>query len=173
MAGPLSRREALLADGASAAQRSEHQRALTLARTALGRRELTVAQARALLARRGIGEVAISAAIAELQRLGLLDDRRYARLFVQDRRQLDGWGSGRIARELDRRGVPRDLAELELADPDGGRDAELQRALQLLRARFPHPRGDPHARRRAFALLARRGFDSELACEALALHMRP
>jgi regulatory protein len=168
---------AQLASGTDVSERArvpalaaELERALALAAAELGRRERTMAQLRALLARRGIGEAAAVAALAELSRAGLVDDSRYARLFVEDRRRLDGWGAERIARELERRGVARELIEAQLAGAEGGRDAELRRALELLRARFPAASSDPRQRGRAFALLIRRGYDSELAADALAAH---
>ena len=46
----------------------------------------------------------------ELCATGLLDDARFARRFAGDKRDLDQWGSRRIAGELGRRGVGAELA---------------------------------------------------------------
>ena len=84
----------------------------------------------------------------------LLDDARYARLFVEDKRTLEAWGSERIERELRARGVERELVAAALADGDADAEGELDRALELLRRRFPEPPRDrrdarPGARRDA------------------------
>ena len=71
---------------------------------------------------------------------GYLDDGRFALMFVHDRRELDGWGSERIRRELAARGVGRDLIETALEQHEAewrAGESELDRALALLRRRFP------------------------------------
>ncbi len=42
---------------------------------------------------------------------GHLDDARFARLFAQDKRELEDWGRDRIARALLRRGLESELVE--------------------------------------------------------------
>lgn len=145
-------------------------RALALAYAHLNRRERTTAELRTYLARRELGEPAIEAALAELSELGYLDDARYARMFAEDKRALEGWGSERIRRALRERGVERDLVEQALAGEDA--EDELGRALELLRRRFPHPPGDRRERDRALGMMIRRGYDGELALTALAAHAR-
>ena len=46
---------------------------------------------------------------------GYLDDARFARLFVQDKRELELWGADRIERALLGRGIDRELVESALA----------------------------------------------------------
>ena len=45
----------------------------------------------------------------------VLDDARYARLFVEDKRALDQWGADRITRSLLTRGIDRELIEEALS----------------------------------------------------------
>ncbi len=146
------------------------ERALALAYSYLNRRERTVAELRAYLAGREVAEATIEAAVAELSELGYLDDARYARMFAEDKRSLEGWGSERIRRALREHGVERELAEQALAGEDA--DDELGRALELLRRRFPQPPGDRRARDRALGMMIRKGYDGELALEALAAYAR-
>ena len=108
--------------------------------------------------------------IAELTEQGTLDDARFARLFVQDKRTLEQWGSERIRRGLDARGIDRELAEAALADEP--EHDERDGALALLRQRFPAPPRDRRDRERALGVLARKGYEYELAIEALAEHCR-
>ncbi len=146
------------------------ERALALAYRYVGRRERTEAEVRSHLAGREIPEGMVEAAMAELRELGTLDDARFARLLVEDKRTLDGWGAERIARVLRERGVEREVAEAALA-PYGHAD-QLDAAVEILRRRFPVPPVQARERERALGLLLRRGYDSELALDAVHRHAR-
>ena len=117
------------------------------------------------LERKRVEPEAIADGVAELRPAGLLDDARYARRFAEDKRELESWGAERIARELQRRGIAPDLIEAVVADRS--REAELETALLLLQRRVPPRRRRPRARPRAGRLLIRRGYDAELAYEAI------
>ena len=146
-------------------------RALQLAYSYLNKRDRTEAEVRAHLSRQDLPDAEVDAAVSELLELGYLDDARYARLFVEDKRALEQWGSDRIRRSLTERGIDRELIEAALAaaDPDGD---ELGRALALLRQRFPDPPADRRERDRALGVMVRKGFDSELALDALTAYAR-
>jgi regulatory protein len=120
---------------------------------------------RARLVRAELAEREIESALAELLELGYLDDARYARVLAQDRRTLDGWGAGRIARTLAERGVERELIAAALSGAEPG--DERERAIELLRRRFPAGPGDLRGRERALGMLVRKGYESELAYEAV------
>jgi regulatory protein len=145
--------------------RSELERALDLAHRAVGRRDRTISELRTVLERKRVGPGAIDAAVAELREEGLLDDARYARRFTEEKRELERWGSERIARDLHRRGIPPDL--IEAAVTDRARDAELATALLLLEQRFAIPPRDDRERDRAWRLLVRRGYAPEIAYDAV------
>jgi regulatory protein len=147
----------------------DRERALQLAYRAVGQRDRTVAELRTLLERKRVEPESIAAAVRELLQAGLLDDDRYARRFAEDKRELDSWGAERIARELQRRGVAPDLIEAVVTDRS--RDAELETALLLLQRRVPPP-ADDRDRDRAWRLLIRRGYEVELAYEAVRRHER-
>jgi regulatory protein len=107
----------------------------------------------------------------ELAQAGLVDDAAFARRFAEDRRELRGWGSQRIERELERRGIPAEEAQAGVAG--GGAHAdELERALALLERRMPGPPAGDRERDRAWRLLVRRGYEPELAYEAVREHER-
>ncbi|HEY4823714.1 MAG TPA: regulatory protein RecX [Solirubrobacteraceae bacterium] len=151
------------------------QRALELSFAYLNRRERTVSELRLQLERKGITEETADACVTTLLDDGYLDDGRFALMFVHDRRELDGWGSERIRRELASRGVADDLVETALARHEAewrAGESELDRALALLRRRFPSPPRERRDRDRALGVLIRKGFDSELALDALAAYAR-
>ena len=105
-------------------------------------------------------------ALARLREDGYLDDERYARLYVEDKRGLEQWGAERIRRDLTARGVDRELVEAALGA--GAPESELHRALALLRRRFPVAPDDRRERERALRMLLRKGYDYEVARQALA-----
>jgi len=160
-----------------AAAGSDGGKALALAYRFLNRRERTVAEVWARLEKAEIPQAAIEAVVAELVEFGYLDDARYARVFTQDKRTLEGWGSERISRALRERGVDRELIEsvlgkgLEAAEAGAyGAEAagdEFARAVTLLRQRFSTGPADRRERERAFGFLARKGYDSETAADAV------
>jgi regulatory protein len=149
---------------------TDHARAIDLAYKALSTRERTVSELRTFLERKRIEPSAIEAAVAELTESGFLDDERYAQRFAEDKRSLDLWGAGRIARDLQRRGVDPNLVEAACATQS--RSDELDSALVLLSERQPGLPGDDRARDKAWRLLVRRGYEPELAYEAVRLHER-
>lgn len=143
------------------------ERALAVAYRYLNQRERTETEVRARLERAdGIEPSDAERAIAILLEQGYLDDARFARLFTQDKRELDQWGSDRIRQALRGRGVPSELVEDALTAPDG----EIDRALAVLRRRFPSPIADRRERERAFGVLLRKGYGSDLALDAIAAH---
>jgi len=114
---------------------------------------------------RDIEAAAVDAALTRLTEDGYLDDARFARLFAEDKRSLEQWGSERIRDGLIARGIDRDLVEgiLDEESPEG----ELERARAVLQRRFPAATEDRRERERALAVLLRKGYDYELARAAL------
>jgi regulatory protein len=154
----------------SEAQQELSERALGRGYRFLNRRDRTVAEMRAHLERYESDRAAVQAAIEILMDGGYLDDARYARLFAQDKRELEQWGPDRIRRTLLERGLERELVEAVLGARDP--DDELEQALTLLRRRFPSPPRERRERDRALGMLLRKGYDSELALDALAAYAR-
>ena len=141
------------------------QEALDLSFTFLGHRDRTVAEVRRHLERKRLEPTAIEAALAELERQGYLDDARFARHFADDRRTLDAWGSDRIQRRLLALGVAPAIAAAAVRHDD--EHDELAAAVALLRRRLARAPQTDRDRERALGLLARRGYDLELAYDAV------
>lgn len=148
--------------------------ALTAAYRYLNRRERTTTEVRRRLEHDGFSAATIAQAMAVLHEQGSLDDQRFARLFAQDKRELEQWGSERIRRALIQRGVDAETVAMVL---DGGGDftaamceSEAERALSLLRRRFPSPPRSRRDRDRALGVLLRKGYEFELAVELLSAY---
>lgn len=139
--------------------------ALELAVGHLGKRDRTTAEIRRHLAGKEIGEPAAEAAVAELEQMGYLDDARYARVFAEDRRALDAWGPERIERRLMALGVDREHIAAAIGERDGA--TELEAALELLRRRCREVPSNERERERALGMLVRKGYDLELAYDAV------
>jgi regulatory protein len=141
------------------------QRALDLAFRYLDHRDRTIAEVRRCLEGKRVDPATIDATVAELSEGGYLDDARYARRFAEDRRALDHWGAERIERRLLALGVDRDLVASALAEQDGR--AELEAAVAFLHRRLTTPPHDDRGRNRALEMLARKGYELELAHAAV------
>lgn len=145
-------------------------RALAVACRYVNRRERTVTEMRGHLAAHDIEPTVANDAVSILCEQGYLDDARFVGLFASDKRRLEQWGEGRIRRVLTERGIERSLIESCL--DDGSEESELERAVAVLRRRFPAGPGDRRGRDRALGVMLRKGFDGELAIEALAAYAR-
>ncbi len=137
---------------------------MALALKALARRELTEAEVAARLEARGAEAQSVATVIERLKEAGGIDDERYARLFTEDKRGLEGWGEERIRAALESRGVAGGIVDSALGSH--GRDEELDRAVELLERRGEELESEA-ARGRAFGFLVRRGYASEVAYDAV------
>ena len=144
------------------------QHARDVAWKALNRRERTVAELGRLLAAKRVEPSAIETVLAELSEQGYLDDASYAQRFADDRRRLDAWGAERIERKLLSLGIDREVVAAAVGEQDHA--GEMEAALELLARRFPEPPQTPRERDRALGVLVRKGYDLELAYDALRRH---
>src|SRR3954464_6403633 len=144
------------------------QKAFERALKSIGVRERTGSEVEAFLRRRGYEPDVVADVVRSLQEEGLVDDAGYARRFAEDRRLLDQWGNERIARDLIRRGIERELVDMALAGHD--RNDELAVAVDLLDRRFPQPFDGDRERDKAWRMLVRRGYAAEIAYSAVRRH---
>jgi regulatory protein len=146
------------------------QQGLELAYGYLNVRDRTSRELRSHLERHGVDADVADGVVRTLIDRGHLDDARFARLFAQDKRELEDWGTERIRRVLLARGIEHELVETTLGGEAGAGD--LDRARELLRRRFPSPPRSRRERDRAIGVLLRKGYDSETALDALAGYRR-
>lgn len=170
MAGRPGRRE-------SYAERRERRAAvedpavvLEAAARFLEARSRSVSEVRRRLTSAGYRVELVDAAIVRLGDLGMLDDEAFARAWVESRDRARPRGERAIRDELRRKGVEKAVVDTVLDErrgPDGDEaDAAPDRAaaerLLAKHARALERVPDPRQRRqRAYALLARNGFDPE------------
>jgi len=133
-------------------------------------RQRSIGEVRRRLTRVGYREDLVEGAIGRLVELDMLDDAAFSRTWIESRDRARPRSERALRRELAVKGIDREIVdgtmdEREAATP--GADAEAAKRLLDRNARALARVGDPQAmRQRAYALLARNGFDSETAAAA-------
>lgn len=137
-------------------------------------RPRSVAETRRRLRHLGYPQTLADEVVARLVEMRYLDDAVFARAWVESRDRARPRGEAALRRELTLRGVARDIIDEVLhervgSDPDADPNRAAAGAL-LERRRNALEREPDLARRRhkAYALLARNGFDPETCRAALA-----
>jgi SOS response regulatory protein OraA/RecX len=144
-------------------------------------RPRSVVEVRRRLGQAGYRTDLVSAAIERLTELGMLDDTTFARTWIESRDRARPRGEIALRRELALKGVDRAVVD-ELLDErrnvgdaaaDGGVDLAAAERLLARHQRALARETDPRSRRRrAYALLARNGFDPETCSTAAAAYVR-
>jgi regulatory protein len=155
---------------------------LDAAAALLAIRPRTVAELGRRLRGAGYRDALVGSVLVRLQELGYLDDAAFARAWVESRDRSRPRGERALRAELSRKGVPDALVRSVLEERAGGADgtageahspatsADAVAARRLLERRRDALLREPDERRRrqrAYALLARSGFDPDTAREAV------
>jgi regulatory protein len=143
-------------------------------------RSRSVAEVRRRLGDAGYRTELVDGAIARLIELGVLDDEMFARLWIESRDRARPRGERALRQELGLKGVDRAIVD-EILDERRGEagdetpvDAEAAARVLARHARTLDRVADPRLRRqRAYALLARNGFDPESASQAVRRFLEP
>jgi regulatory protein len=136
--------------------------------TLLSRRSLSVAECRSRLADREHPPEQIDETIARLLETGGLDDARLAREFARTAADIKGRGRLRVVRELQQRGVDRDVAAAAVGEIFGDKDerALVNRAVQRKLRGKPRPANAAEFAR-LYQHLMRQGFTPAVVTEVL------
>jgi regulatory protein len=135
-------------------------------------RPRSIEETRRRLRHLGYPHALVDKVVDQLVEMGYLDDRAFARAWIESRDRVRPRGENALRRELALKGVSREVVDEVLADRDGlspETAADLRAALHLLERRRSALEREPDPNRRrqkAYALLARNGFDPETCREA-------
>lgn len=143
----------------------DYETALGMGLRALGRREYSVRALCDSLRRRRVEDGIIGQVIESLVARGLLNDASSAEEVVE-RAARRGYSRRRAAMYLRERGYEREASDGALSA--WTEDRELELALKALRKTYPEPANDD--KRKAYGLLARRGFGFDQISKALGRH---
>ncbi|MEE9226260.1 MAG: regulatory protein RecX [Acidobacteriota bacterium] len=148
--------------------KESHCLALRDALRILGRKSCSMLRLRQKLEGRGHHRTEIQIAIRKLERLGLLDDKQFAREHFRIGSELKLRGKNRLIREAHGLGVPRPVISevLEEHTRNIGERGILLRALRKW-VRLHGAAEDLRAKGRLYQHLLRKGFESELIQEAM------
>lgn len=157
---PVQLQELELADGVSRAMMEAHRLIDHRMRT---RRELAVK-----LRSRGRQDEVIDQVLDRLENAGLIDDGRFARLWIDERLRRRPAGLSLLRRELRQKGIDAEVVEAALEEC-ASREGESGRAYEALRRQsHRYARLDRDAaHRRMVAFLGRRGFGQDVIYQAV------
>ncbi|MDE0963611.1 MAG: regulatory protein RecX [Candidatus Latescibacteria bacterium] len=143
------------------------QKAKDAAYNYLSYRARSVKEVRDKLAQKEFAEEIIEQVVDDLQRQKLLNDREFARRFVEARLGRAN-GSRKLAQELRRKGIETEIIDEVLGEFAATLDSE-ERAMGLLGKQAWRYRGleRDKAKRRMLGFLARRGYDAQMARSAV------
>jgi len=140
-------------------RQDEVERVLERSLNFLSYRPRSEAEVRRHLRQKSVDDEVIEAVIERLTRAGMLDDREFARYWVENRLQFNPRGVRALNHELREKGISASIIADTLAGFD--EEATARKALEAGMRRMAHP--DPRSvRRRLEAYLARRGFSYEV-----------
>lgn len=117
-----------------------------------------------VLAKREVPPAAAEAALDRYTELGYIDDAAFARSWVESRQRTRGLAGSALRRELNQKGIDRELIDQVLAD--GVDDAsERDAALTLVHKKLRAMRGvdNDAATRRLVGMLGRKGYGPGVA----------
>ena len=135
-------------------------------------RARSTSEVRSRLVTHGYRPDLVEHCLARLTELGMLDDDAFARAWIESRDRARPRGERALRAELHKKGVDRPIVDAVLEDradtsddPDrASADEDAARRLLTKNAQALERIPDPRARRqRAYALLARNGFDPDVA----------
>jgi regulatory protein len=146
---------------------SDIRRAYIDALKLLARRELSEAQVRQRLSRRGFTPEDIDDAVTRLRQDGSLDDARTAAAIARSQLSLKKRGARRVLREITAAGIASALAERAVAEVYAEVDGEALLAAAIDRRLGTRRLDDDREMARLYRYLVGQGFDSDRAMAAL------
>ena len=133
----------------------------------LARRELSEAQIRQRLSRRGFTPEDIDLAIDRLRQDGSLDDARVAAAIARSQLSIKKRGARRVRREIEAAGITPALAERAVAEVYAEVDADALMAAAIDRRLGTRRLDDDREMARLYRYLVGQGFDADRAMAAL------
>ena len=126
------------------------------------RSEQCAADLRDKMWRRGLTSAQIASLLSELREAGFIDDARFCRAFTHDKTEFGGWGLRKINLVLRQKKMPEQCIAEAFDSIDRDRYESIAMNVARGRARG-RDLNDAADRRRLFAALIQRGFESQVA----------
>jgi regulatory protein len=123
----------------------------------LGTRSRTTAEMERHLSGKGFASRLIASVLSRLKNEGYLDDRRFAREWVEERSRRKGYGPLRLRQELEQKGIPPTWIEEALSVMDGEEESRIREVAEKRWHRLRHSSW-PTVERRLGQYLLRQGY---------------
>jgi regulatory protein len=136
-------------------------------------RSRSVSETTQRLVKHGYPPALVDEVVTRLIEMNYLDDEQFARAWVESRDRSRPRGENGLRRELALKGVPRAIVDGVMAQRQenaAGEDADFAAAVALLTRKRSSLEREPEPRKRrqkAYALLARNGFDPDTCRNAV------
>lgn len=157
------------ADIATLREKDATVKAFDAAVTYLSYRPRSVKEIRDKLAKKEYSELVIESVIQRLEKYGYVDDRTFAKLWIQDRNRLKPRGKMALRFELRNKGIAdaiiNELLDEMVDEKDGAYDAASKRIRRM------QGKTQREFKKKVGAFLQRRGFSYESANQALERHI--
>jgi len=108
----------------------------------------------------------IDLAVAELDRLGLINDEAFARAFAEQRLKVNKKGPYAVLQELYQKGVDRETAKIVVDEVFSEDDGEINAALMVAQ-KYRSEIGTPKGKQRLYSALCRKGFSYSTVKEVM------
>ena len=151
-------------------QLSEAQKATSAALKFLSVRPRSVSEMVKKLKLKKYPAAVIEEAVATLKKQGLLDDEKFARIFVNSSVYSQSTGAKKLKFDLKQKGVPQEIIERAIGGLQDHHETKMARELVAKRFRLMTGVSEETKKRRVFGFLQRRGFSSEVIFKALKIH---
>lgn len=131
-------------------------------------RPRSVHEIRDKLAKKGVDKPEIEAVCSELETIGLLNDVKFARDWIENRQHFRPMGVIRLRQELFAKGIDREIVDQAIIEYKSNAD-EFPAALDLARRKLKlYRKLDANAAKRRLAgFLARRGYEVSIVSKVL------
>lgn len=119
------------------------------------------------LAKKHVPEELAERLLDRFTEVGLIDDERFARAWVESRQRMKGTARSVLALELRRKGVDGEVIDVVLEDIDA--ESEREAAHRLVQKKLRSLRGldDTTRIRRLTGMLARKGYSAQVAFDVV------
>lgn len=101
----------------------------------------------------------------EMESLGLVDDRRFAEIFIRELSQVRGYGVLRVRNELFKKGISADIINELLGEVE--KDEEVDRAVNTINRKYFRYINDDKGIQKVIAAMLRQGFEFSVIKTAL------
>lgn len=148
-----------------AVEKEEEHKVREKALRYLSFRNRSVKELKTFLLGKGYDPEVVSHTLSRLEDVGLLDDRAFAKAWVEERVKAKGMGERLLEQELRQKGIKKEIIRAAVE----GLGAEEDRAHALAQARLARMKGldKETAKRRLTGFLQRRGFSGETVYEVV------